>query len=54
MVICENGGRIINDGTFKSQGISKRLTKIQNGLQRRSDYLILIKQYARYQNYKKI
>ena len=36
---------MINDGTFKRQGIAKRLTKIQNGLQRNIYFQNVIKEY---------
>jgi hypothetical protein len=45
IIYIGKSGTMINDGTFKSQGIAKRLTRIQNGLQRRIYFQNVIEKY---------
>ena len=45
IIYIGKSGTMINDGTFKRQGIAKRLTKIQNGLQRNIYFQNVIKEY---------
>ena len=35
IIYIGRSGTMLNNGTFRSQGIAKRLTKVQNGLQRK-------------------
>ena len=45
IIYIGKSGTMINDGTFESQGIAKRLTKKQNSLPRNVYFQNVIKEY---------
>jgi len=45
IIYIGKSGTMINDGTFKKQGIAQRLTKIQNKLPRKIYFQNVIKEY---------
>lgn len=45
IVYIGKSGTMINDGTFRNQGIAKRLTKVQNGLPRKIYFQNVIEEY---------
>ena len=45
IIYIGKSGTMINDGTFKSQGIAQRLTKVQNKLQRKIYFQNILNEY---------